>query len=359
MDKIKIGNTLNLHDDILDVADHNMTDSTTKYKIGVDWYATECGLGSSFGYAPQVIPYFNDKFIIISSTNKTLTSSDGVKWETGSNFLAAITIRGYCIVDDTLYVIGLSTEYVFYTTDGDSWKRVYLGQSDQWQDIKYVNGEFIIFGYSYIVRSTTPLVSSSWKVTEVANIHKSNTRVAYANGLFVKATSSAILYSKDASIWTEVSQADNAGVYDVAFFKNRWFKFTNSYIWSCEGSSITNSSSWNKIYNFSDSYGFMSRPIITENMIALVTTNSYMAYYSYDGLNWNKTSMPVYYAYAGGYNNDKMIVIGHEGGAAYSLNTNNEPDQTVDLSLINRNTIEIDFYYLLLALISIKFAKFF
>ena len=144
----------------------------------------------------------NGKWIMPSrDSNIAFTSNDGIDWTS----ITIPQITGSIAYGNGVYIavggVGLNTNKCLYSTDGINFTQVTLPDTQNWVNVVYGNGTFVISSYSSpnILYSTDGM---NWtEVTIPFNVFY----LSFGNGTFVAAPlgGTAYLTSPDGKTWTE------------------------------------------------------------------------------------------------------------------------------------------------------------
>lgn len=167
--------------------------SILKYKMfvstnGLNWVSYN--LPSTITGACVGVFYFNNNYILITSTGKTAISSDGINWVAG-NDMSITSVNKYAISNNKIVVIPKNGTLAAYSTDGITWNTLTLNvTSTNWADIASDGSNFMMIPGT---ATNTNVYKSTDGLTWVAATIPSSTyaKLFYSNGNFIAITASA------------------------------------------------------------------------------------------------------------------------------------------------------------------------
>ena len=225
------------------------------------------------------ICYGNGKFIV-SANGRFIYSTDGITWSKGTIIADLSNCESICYGNDKFVALPYGNNIFAYSTDGINWTQGTFPSTNNWLSCAYSNGKFVtiaintnIFAYSTDginwTQGTLPS-SQQW------------TSICYGNDKFVAVSgttgSNVSLYSIDSQFYYQFSgwNKSDFNITEDTTINGTWNK-NNKYAWNYKTADLDQS--WSAVaYNGS--------------VFAAVKSNSNIAAYSYDGLNWTQTSLP-------------------------------------------------------------------
>lgn len=262
-------------------------------------------------------------------------------------------------ITPTFVATGFSTSEISYSTDGINWVSKNIPIFENWRQVAYGNGKFVITadngvglaayssdGITWSVTSfpslqvysvhyiagkffaysgSTAIYSTdgiTWQTQELPIALGYTLNIAEGNGMLVSVGSPS-RYSTDGINWTQINLPDRTW-WSIAYGNGQFVAYAPPYsqnqqyfnpmlAYSADGIVWTTQSSVSIPEIFRIAYG-------DGKFIATTAGTSSAAFYSVDGLSWTQTSLPVsQYWRSLTYGNGKFVAVGYTKSAAYSL----------------------------------------
>ena len=280
---------------------------------GINWTR---GSMPSTNYWASVC-YGNDKFVaIVWNSDAFAYSTDGITWTQGTMPNTAKR-TSVCYGNGKFVAISIFSNIFAYSSDGINWTEGTMPSSQEWQSICYGNGKFVaVAGRTDVFAYSTDGITWTQGTMPSSQYWKS---VCYGNGKFVTITNSNIFaYSTDGITWTQGTMPSSQNWGLACYGNGKFITITNNsktfaytvdsqFYYQFSGwnksdfnisSNTSISGTWNKYnkyawnYKTADLDQTWSAVAYNGSVFAAVKSNSNIAAYSYDGLNWTQASLP-------------------------------------------------------------------
>lgn len=289
---------------------------------------------SNIGRSMYSIEYGNGILAISSGVGLLYYSSDdGQTWNNVQPSASNILWNDIKYINNNFIFSG-SSGYVGYTTNFED-AQVYKYSTDYWYAAAYFNNKYIIGGYGILSGE------------DIANLQASINTTWYAgtsgNGVYVVAGASGIVaYSNDGVTFNTVQVGSSMVTWRDIIFQNGTFVLVGS-IGSIATS--TNGSDWNYIQPINDR-AYLS--ITYGNGIYLITGSMSSVTWSYDLINWNTTyissNIETAQIYDSTFDGERLLIYGNNGvNVQYSIDAvvwNKIEGEDLPIQLISGNNIE-------------------
>ena len=222
--------------------------------------------------------YGKDKFIAIANNSNVFAySSDGITWTQGT-MPSSKNWYSVCYGNNKFVAVAFNSSVFAYSSDGINWTQGTMPSYQKWYSVCYGNGKFVtITGSSYVFAYSSDGITWTQGTMPISQQWQS---VCYGNGKFVAVAygSDVFNYSTDSTMYYQFSgwNKSDFSITENTPISSTWNK-KNKYAWNYKTADLDQS--WSAVaYNGS--------------VFAAVKSNSNIAAYSYDGLNWTQTSLP-------------------------------------------------------------------
>ncbi len=267
--------------------------------------------------------YGNGKFVaVVYNSNIFAYSTDGINWTQGT-MPSSQYWYSVCYGNNKFVAVNMTrnSNIFAYSTDGTTWTQGTMPIQQTWCSVCYGNGKFVSVsgwnGNSNIFAYSTDGITWTQGTMPSSQYWSS---VCYSNNKFVAVAmySNIFAYSSDGITWTQGTMPSSRAWKSVCYGNNKFvviannsniFAYTsNSQFyyqfsdWDKSDFNITEnttiSGTWNKYnkyawnYKTADLDQTWSAVAYNGSVFAAVKSNSNIAAYSYDGLNWTQASLP-------------------------------------------------------------------
>ena len=255
----------------------NRTSSSDVFAYSSDGITWTQGTMPSKAYWFPVC-YGNDKFVAITfNSNVFAYSNDGIKWTQGT-MPSTLNWKSICYGNGKFVTIAFNSNIFAYSSDGITWTQGTMPNSQEWESICYGNGKFVA-----IAKDINKFIYSTDGITWTQGALPSSQfwiSVCYGNDKFIAVVndSNVFAYSSNSKFYYQFSgwNKSDFNITENTTISSTWNK-KNKYAWNYKTADLDQS--WSAVaYNGS--------------VFAAVKSNSNIAAYSYDGLNWTQTSLP-------------------------------------------------------------------
>ena len=283
---------------------------------GKSWETLTPGLpntGNNY-YSLNAITYGNDKYIVVGSAGKVLSSTDGENWNNQTLELEF----SYIYLKDVIYAGGqyviVGSSGAIYTSDnGNSWIKRDSGLTDydnDLQSISYGNGKYVVVGASKVISSTDGI---NWSEQSGTSRYDS---VCFGSAGFVATEGMSAAHSKNGTSWTEKdlrSTQTISYIADLQFLNGQYVAVGKGFMSSVDGATWTRKNDSEDLLKIS--YGNGKYVGIGSGR------NSTIVKTSINGVTWQPQIVNVtgYFSPSDlSYGNGKFVMVGYHGMILYS-----------------------------------------
>jgi hypothetical protein len=263
--------------------------------------------------------YGDGKFVVISDSNKTACSVDGINWiETtlpdGMSFIDAV------YADGKFVAINYYSDKAAYSEDGINWTITTMPSNNSWKSITYGGGKFVAVarGYDKVAYSEDGI---TWKQTTRPTM-KDCLYVTYGNGKFVGILNkyNTIIRSEDGVNWRQTNLPSSIQ------YNQEWSSITYG-----DGKFVIVARNFDQAVYSEDGINWFLTPMPSQyywddvcygnGVFVAIGGSSWddtKAAYSYDGINWEETVLP-YNTWTLSYCGDRFLAVSYQyDNAMYS-----------------------------------------